>query len=592
MSEQTADAWSDLKIMSRCKTGLVGVAIASALLNILTLTGSFYMLEVYDRVIPSRSIPSLVAISLLALLLYVFQAVFEIIRGRMFSRIAAVMDETLEKAIFMRVLRAPLTGKGETDHMMPIKDVDMIRNFVAGSGPASLFDLPWLPFYVIVCFMFHSYIGLMAIFGIVALSIMTYMTHQGTHTLALYVSKIGSHRFNFAQSAIRNAEVVQSMGMGSRIGNLWSNMNGRYRDSNTRASDVSNSYSSVSKVIRMLLQSAVLALGALLVIEGKASGGIIIAGSILVTRALAPAEMAIANWKGLVNARQALGRVKTFLNANPVRSAPLALDPPKHKLEVERLYGAAPGGNRMVLNDVSFSVGAGSALGVIGPSACGKSTLARILIGLWPKLNGQVKLDGAGLDRWDSDFLGKHIGYLPQDVELFGGTIAQNICRFEEQPSPQAIVAAARAARVHEMILQLPNGYETEIGPGGVLLSGGQRQRLALARALYGEPFLVVLDEPNSNLDAAGEQALNEAISGVRARGGIVIVIAHRPSALASVDLVLMMYEGRVAAFGPRDEVLSSMTNQPQPMAANAVEREKQPQLKAMNAKNQPEVTK
>lgn len=593
LSEQNADVWSDLKILSRCKIGIIGVAIAGALLNILTLTGSFYMLEVYDRVIPSRSIPSLVAISLLALLLYIFQAVFEIIRGRMFTRIAAVIDETLEGAIFKRVLRSPLTGKGDLDHMMPIKDLDMIRSFVGGSGPAALFDLPWLPFYVAICFMFHTYIGLMAIFGVILLSIMTYMTNRGTNKLSLYVSKVGSFRFNFAQSAIRNAEVVQAMGMGNRVGKMWSAMNGRYRDSNTHASDISNGYSSVSKVVRMLLQSAVLALGALLVIEGKASGGIIIAGSILVTRALAPAEMAIANWKGLVNARQATARIKAFLNENPIRTAPLALDPPKHRLEVERLYGAAPGGNRMVLNDVSFSVPAGSALGIIGPSACGKSTLARILIGLWPKLNGQVKLDGAGLDRWDEEFLGRHIGYLPQDVELFGGTIAQNICRFEEQPSPQAIVAAARAARVHEMILQLPNGYETEIGPGGLLLSGGQRQRLALARALYGDPFLVVLDEPNSNLDAAGEQALNESIANVRARGGIVVVIAHRPSALGAVDLVLVMYEGRVAAFGPRDEVLAKVTSQPQPVAAYpTVEREKQPQLKAMNGKNQPEVTK
>jgi ATP-binding cassette subfamily C protein PrsD len=592
VSEQKADVWGNLNVLSRCKTGLIGVAIASALLNILTLTGSFYMLEVYDRVIPSRSIPSLVAISILALLLYIFQAVFDIVRGRMFARIAAIIDETLEGEIFSRVLRSPLSGKGETDHLMPVKDMDMIRAFVAGSGPAALFDLPWLPFYIIICFMFHTYIGLMAIFGIIVLSIMTYMTHQGTNTLALYVSKVGSFRYGFAQSAVRNAEVVQAMGMGNRIGNMWSGMNLRYRDSNTRAADVSNGYSSVSKVVRMVLQSAVLALGALLVIEGKASGGIIIAGSILVTRALAPAEMAIANWKGLVNARQALARIKTFLNSSPQRGTPLALDPPKNKLEVERLYGAAPGSNRMVLSDVSFSVPAGSALGVIGPSACGKSTLARILIGLWPRLNGQVKLDGAGLDRWDPEFLGRHIGYLPQDVELFGGTIAQNISRFEEQPSPQAIVAAARAARVHEMILQLPNGYETEIGPGGLLLSGGQRQRLALARALYGDPFLVVLDEPNSNLDAAGEQALNEAIASVRARGGIVIVIAHRPSALAAVDLVLMMYEGRVAAFGPRDEVLSKVTAQQAPPAAAAVEREKQPQLKAMNSRNTPEVTK
>lgn len=539
-----------------CRSAFIGVGIASALVNILYLTGSFFMLEVYDRVLPSRSIPSLIALCLLALLLYGFQGAFELVRGRMLVRIAGALDESLSGRIYRALVKAPLKLRIQGDGLQALRDFDQVRSFLSGSGPAALFDLPWLPFYLAICFLFHPVIGLVAVGGGLILTLLTYLTNRGTQAPARKASEAGSQRNAFAQASQRNAEVVQAMGMSGRMTALWERRNAVYREENRRTSDIGNGYGALSKVFRMALQSGVLAAGAVLVIEGQASPGIIIAGSILTARALAPVELAIGNWRGLVSARQSWQRLKELLKALPEAETPLALPRPHEKLSVEGLASGPPAAQRLVVSDVTFALTAGSALGVIGPSASGKSSLARALIGVWPAYRGSVRLDGAALDQWDHDALGRHVGYLPQDVELFAGTVAQNICRFAEDATSEAIVAAARAARVNDLILRLPNGYDTEIGDGGMALSAGQRQRVALARALYGDPFLVVLDEPNSNLDAEGEQALSEAIMSVRARGGIVVVIAHRPSALASVDLVLMMNEGRMQAFGPKDEVL------------------------------------
>jgi ATP-binding cassette subfamily C protein len=324
----------------------------------------------------------------------------------------------------------------------------------------------------------------------------------------------------------------------------------------------------MSKVLRMLLQSAVLAVGAYLVIDGQATGGIMIASSILTSRALAPVELAIANWKGFVSARQGWRRLKEQLARTAPGEDPLKLPAPSRQLTVEGGGTGAPGSQRFAVQDVAFALQAGSGLGIIGPSASGKSSLARMLVGVWPTWRGKVRLDAAALEQWRPEDLGPHIGYLPQDVELFAGTVAQNIARFHAAPEPEAVIAAARAANVHEMILHLPDGYETQVGEAGAALSGGQRQRIALARALYGNPFLVVLDEPNSNLDAEGEQALTAAILGVRARGGIVVVIAHRPSALAGVDQVLVMADGRVQSFGPKEEILGKVLR-PAPVPAS-----------------------
>ncbi|WP_085033394.1 type I secretion system permease/ATPase [Ensifer aridi] len=560
-SGRNADPASALR---DCRTAFIGVGIASALVNILYLTGSFFMLEVYDRVLPSRSIPSLIALCLLALLLYSFQGAFELIRGRMLVRIAGALDESLSGRIYRAVVKAPLKLKMQGDGLQALRDFDQVRAFLSGAGPAALFDLPWLPFYIAICFLFHPVIGLVAVGGGLILTLLTYLTNRGTQAPAKKAAEAASLRNAFAQASQRNAEVVEAMGMSGRLTALWERRNADFRDENRRTSDIGNGYGALSKVFRMALQSAVLAAGAVLVIEGQASPGIIIAGSILTARALAPVELAIGNWRSLVSARQSWQRLKELLKALPEAERPLALPSPHERLSVEGLASGPPAAQRLIVSGVTFTVHAGSALGVIGPSASGKSSLARAILGVWPAYRGSVRLDGAALDQWDNDALGKHIGYLPQDVELFAGSVAQNICRFAEDATSEAIVAAAKAARVNDMILRLPNGYDTEIGEGGMALSAGQRQRVALARALYGDPFLVVLDEPNSNLDAEGEQALNEAIMNVRRRGGIVVVIAHRPSALTSVDLVLMMNEGCMQAFGSKEEVLGKVLRAPQ----------------------------
>ncbi|OJF96685.1 type I secretion protein [Pararhizobium antarcticum] len=545
--------------LRNCKTAFIGVFMASALVNILYLTGSFFMLEVYDRVLPSRSIPTLIALCLLALLLYAFQGAFEMMRGRMLVRIAGALDEAMGARIYRAVVQAPLKLRTQGDGLQALRDFDQVRSFLSGTGPAAFFDLPWLPFYIGICFLFHPMIGYVAIVGSLILIGLTFLTNAGTQGPSRAASEAGNRRNAFAQASQRNAEVMQAMGMLGRMSEIWERRNRTYRDQNRLTSDVGNGYGAVSKVFRMALQSGVLATGAVLVIQGAASPGIIIAGSILTARALAPVELAIGNWRGYVASRQSWQRLKDLLQALPEREAPLELPAPRERLSAEALAGGPPGAQRLTFAEINFTVRAGSALGVIGPSASGKSSLARALIGIWPAHRGAVRLDGAALDQWDSDMLGRHIGYLPQDVELFAGTVAQNIARFAEDATSEAIVAAARAARVNDLILKLPNGYETDIGEGGAALSAGQRQRVALARALYGDPFLVVLDEPNSNLDAEGEQALSEAIMTVRSRGGIVVVIAHRPSALASADMVLMMNEGRMQAFGPKEEVLSQI---------------------------------
>jgi len=555
--------------LKSCKSAFVVVGIASAFINVLYLTGSFFMLEVYDRVLPSRSIATLIALSGLALLLFAFQGAFETVRSRMLVRIAGTLDEAMEARIYRAVVQAPLKLKAQGDGLQPLRDFDQVRSFLSSAGPSAFFDIPWLPFYVGICFLFHQVIGIVAIIGTVILICLTVLTHRSTQMPSQIVSETGNLRNGFAQDSHRSAEVLQAMGMTGRMTEIWRRRNGVFRDSNRRTADIGNGYSAVSKVFRMALQSAVLATGAVLVIQGQATAGIIIAGSILTARALAPVELAIGHWRGFIAARQSWQRLVLLMRALPVAETRLELLPPTDRLEVEALSSGPPAAQRLTLFDIAFAIPAGSALGVIGPSASGKSTLARALIGVWPLHRGAVRLDGAALDQWDSDLLGQHIGYLPQTVELFAGTIAQNIARFAPDAAAEKIVEAAKAAGVNDMILKLPNGYDTDISDTGNPLSAGQRQRVALARALYGDPFLVVLDEPNSNLDADGEHALSDAILGVRKRHGIVVVIAHRPSALASADLVLVLNEGRMQAFGPKDQVLAKVLHRDgQPPAA------------------------
>lgn len=541
--------------LAACRGSYVGVAIFTAILNILYLTGSFFMLQVYDRVLPSRSVPTLVALCVLAATLYGFQAVLDIVRNRVLIRIAGGVAETLDQRIYQLVvklpLRAPMMGGFE-----PVRDLDQIRSFMSGGGPAALFDLPWMPLYLGICYLFHPLLGLTATIGALFLVTITIITEFKVRQPSTELSAMGSRRNSLAEMSRRNSEVLHAMGMVGRFSTLWAEHGRRYLAAHQRAADITGGLGGLSKALRMMLQSAVLAVGAYLVINQQATAGIIIAGSILSARALAPVELVIAQWRTFVAARQSWNRLNNLLARLPAEAQPMELPKPKNLLSVENVSVAPPGSTNVVVQDVAFSLKAGQGLGVVGPSASGKSSLVRAIVGVWITARGKVRIDGATLDQWSSEMLGEHIGYLPQDMELFAGTVAQNIARLEPTPASEKVITAAKAAGVHEMILGLPNGYETQMGEGGTALSAGQRQRVGLARALYGDPFLVVLDEPNSSLDQEGDEALTRAILGVRARGGIVVVVAHRPSAVAGVDYLLVMRGGRQHAFGPKDVVI------------------------------------
>jgi len=531
------------------------VALFTAVLNILYLTGSFFMLQVYDRVLPSRSVPTLVALCLLALGLYGFQAILDIVRNRVLIRIAGGFAETMDRRIYQLLVKLPLRAP-QMNGFEPVRDLDQIRGFMSGTGPAALFDLPWMPLYLGICYLFHPLLGLTATVGALILVAITFMTEVKIRQPSIELSSLSSRRNSLAEASRRNSEVLHAMGMVGRFARQWSDYGRRYVDAHQRAGDITGGMGSFSRALRMALQSAVLAVGAYLVIKQQATAGIIIAGSILSARALAPVEQVIAQWRVFVSARQSWHRLNNLLARIPADRNMLQLPRPKASLSVEAVSVAPPGVNMLVARDIALTLKAGQGLGIIGPSASGKSSLVRALVGVWQPVAGKIRIDGATLDQWSSEALGEHIGYLPQDMELFAGTVAQNIARLEPEPDATKVIAAAQAAGVHELILGLPNGYETEMGEGGTALSAGQRQRVGLARALYGDPFLVVLDEPNSSLDHDGEEALTRAIMSVRAHGGIAVVVAHRPSALAAVDQLMVMRGGRQQAFGPKDAVL------------------------------------
>ena len=547
------------------KSAFVGTALMSGMINVLALTGSFFMLQVYDRVIPSRSVPTLIGLCLVAGVLYAFQGVLEVIRSRVLSRIALAMDERLHGRVYDALMRLPLRTKTAGDGLQPLRDLDQVRSFLASSGPSALFDLPWMPLYLGICFIFHFWIGVTALAGAAILVSLTLLTEVSTREPTKTASALGASRNAMAEASRRNAEVLQAMGFGNRMAARWEMVNDRFLSAHAKASDAAGAIGTFSKVARMALQSFLLAVGAYLVVEREATGGIMIASSIMMGRALSPIELSIANWKGFVGARQGWRRLIDLLALMPNAVATTALPPPRRIIKVEAVSIVPPGEKRVVVQDASFMLQAGAGLGVIGPSASGKSSLARAIVGVWLPVRGNVRLDGATIDQWENEEIGRHIGYLPQGVELFDGTVGENIARFEPNAPAEKILAAAKAAGVHDLIVHLPDGYETRIGENGAGLSAGQRQRVGLARALYGDPFLVVLDEPNSNLDAEGEAALTQAITGVRERQGIIIVIAHRPSALAGVDQVLVMANGRVQAFGPKDEVLRKSLKQALP---------------------------
>ncbi len=542
------------------------MAAFSGLSNILMLTGSFFMLQVYDRVLPGRSVPTLIALMTLATVLYVFQGALDLVRSRISARVGRYLDEKLGLRVFDALVRLPLRTRGDGDGLQPLRDLDQVRSFLSSGGPAALFDLPWMPIYLGICFVFHFWIGVTALIGALVLVAITVLTEIRTRGPAKAFSRLAVSRGSLASEGRRNAEVLQAMGMRRQAALRWQEANQKYLAAHEAASDVASGLGGTSKVFRSILQSLVLAVGAYLVINQESTAGIIIAGSILTARALAPVELAIANWKGFVAARQSGHRLDQLLKLLPREEQPLALPPPTETLVVDQIYVTAPGTEKQILHDISFQLKSGDGLGIIGPSGSGKSSLARALVGVWPQLRGKIKIDNASLEQWSSEELGRHIGYLPQDVELFDGSIAVNIARFDLQATPAKVLEATRAAGAHDLILSFPDGYGTRIGEAGMALSAGQRQRIGLARAFYGNPFLVVLDEPTSNLDSEGEDALTEAIMSVRRRGGIVVVIAHRPKALDALDHVLVVGDGRVQSFGPKDDVLKKVLRTPAPL--------------------------
>jgi len=548
-----------------CRGALIATGLISGMSNVLMLTGAMFMLEIYDRVLPSRSVPTLVGIAILAGGLYVVQGILDLIRSRLLVRIGSALDEAISGRVFDTILRLPMKVAKVNDGLQPLRDLDSVRSFLSGLGPIALFDLPWLPFYIGVCYLLHPWLGYTALAGAIILVALTLLTEVLTRRPTKAAASFAASRSELAQAGHRNAEAIVAMGMVGRMVRRWAEANRQYMAGQWSASDVVGGLGAVSKVLRLLLQSAMLGVGAFLVIHQEATAGIIIAGSILAARALAPVDLAIAHWKAFAACRQSWQRLNKLLALLPPQQTPMLLPAPHERLAVESASAAPPGSSKLVLQDISFKLERGSGLGVIGPTGSGKSSLARLLVGVWLPARGKVRLDGCTFDQWSPEVLGGHIGYLPQDVELLGGTVAQNIARFEPKADPQAIVAAAKAAGVHELIIELGEGYETQVGERGETLSAGQAQRIALARALYRDPFLIVLDEPNSNLDAAGDEALTRAILGVRARGGIVVVIAHRPSAIAGVDLLLVLKQGRMQAFGPKDEILSKVLQRDAP---------------------------
>jgi ATP-binding cassette subfamily C protein len=556
-------------ILKTFRSAFIGIGVFSGLLNVLTLTGSFFMLLVYDAVIPGRSVPTLVGLAIFAGVLYTFQGLLDVLRSRVLARVGVGLDEALNARVFQILVDAPLKVRIGDDGMGPLRDLDQVRNFMSSLGPAALFDMPWLPLYLTICFIFHPLIGVTAISGALILIFLTLLTERATREPAARTAGASAARHKLAEASRRNAEALKAMGMTRPLGAAWAKANAAFLHHHTRLADVGGVYSTASKMARMVLQSTILAVGAYLVIHQEATGGIMIAGSILMGRALAPIELAISHWRPFLNARQSWRRLEALLAAN-ARDADqkLALPAPRERLSVEAVAILPPGAKNLAVQEASFSLERGTGLGIIGPSASGKSSLARALVGVWQPVRGAVRLDGATLDQYPPHLLGGQVGYLPQDVELFDGTIAQNIARFDTDAKPDAVVHAARAAGVHEMIVRMPEGYETQIGESGSILSGGQRQRIALARALYGDPFLIVLDEPNSNLDTEGEDALTHAILSARARGAIVVIIAHRPSALAGVDKVLFMNNGVAGPFGSKEEVLKKVLRAPSPVPA------------------------
>jgi ATP-binding cassette subfamily C protein len=555
-------------LLPTLRRALFGIVLLSTFLNILLLSGSIYMMLVYDLVIPGRSLPTLTGLLILVVIAYAFQGLLEAIRGRLLVHMASNVDVELEERAHGLVASLSRLAPHQ-DANQPVRDIDQVRSFLSSAGPTAFADLPWVLFFVAVLFLLHPYLGITVLIGALCLIGLTMLTEQVSRPATESLVNLNRERQQVIETTRRHADVIHAMGMQHRLRSQWRAANTAYRGGHVRLASTVAELGTAGKVFRMLLQSIVLSVGALLVLSGKASGGVIFASSILSSRALAPIELVIANWRGFVGARQSWFRLIHAFEVNDKDTEPkLPLPSPSRQLSIEGLTLVPAGGSVATVRNVSMIAFAGEAIAVLGPSGCGKSTLLRGLAGILPAASGDVRLDGATFGQWSQDVLGNHIGYLPQNVELLPGTVADNIARFEPDAPPQLVIAAAKQAGVHDMIQHLPDGYNTDVGVGGSRLSGGQRQRIALARALYRDPFLILLDEPNSNLDQEGELALIDAVRTATARNAIVIAVAHRQSILAAMHNVLVMGDGVAQNYGP----LSSMLGKVESLRAEPVQ--------------------
>lgn len=543
------------------------VGVFTAFINILMLVPSIYMLQVYDRVLPSGNEITLLMLTLIMLAMFGMMALLEYVRSMVVIRIGAQLDMRLNTRVYTAAYEDNLKNKSADAGQM-LNDLTNMRQFLTGSALFAFFDAPWFPIYLLVIFLFNPWLGLFALIGSLILIALAVVNEIVSKEPLAEASKLALQSGSLASTNLRNAEVIEALGMLPNIKGRWFSLHQRFLNSQRVASERASRINSITKFVRLSLQSLVLGLGGWLAIDGHITPGMMIAGSILMGRTLAPIEQVINVWKSWSSAKLSYRRLVKLLDSNPPRGTGMSLPKPEGVLSVENVSAKPPGAQgEPVLHTVSFNLQAGDVLGIIGPSASGKSTLARLLVGIWPVSEGIVRLDGADIYQWNKDELGPHIGYLPQDIELFAGTIAENIARFNDVDA-EKVIAAAKLAGVHELILRFPHGYDSVIGNGGSGLSGGQRQRIGLARALYGDPSLIVLDEPNSNLDDAGELALNKAIAFLRERQKTVVLITHRTNLLSMTSKLLLLVNGKVNAFGTTQQVLQALNNAQRTQAA------------------------
>ena len=571
-SQQTPSGESTAlsQAMRTARPALITAVVFSFFINLLSLAAPLYMLQVYDRVLASRSIPTLVFLTLILAFVYAVSSALETLRSKVLVRGGVAFDRVANPDVFRAVQRATLQSPSPR-HVQALRDVDGVREFYTGQGLIAFCDFPWVPLFIAASFLLHPVYGYMALGAAVFSLILTLTNEWLTRSSLDKASRDAQSANNHSVTTFRNSEVLQAMGMVEALRRRWSKHHEGMLGWQAVASNRAGLVLSLSKFNRMLMQSIVLGVGAYLVIQREVTPGTMIAASIIVGKALAPVDIALAQWKSFTNMRESYRRLSGLLQALPDGVRRMKLPKPSGAISLEGVIARAPGRQVPVLNNITIQIPAGTTVGVVGPSAAGKSSLARVMVGVWPILVGSIRLDGSDLSHWNPEELGNHIGYLPQDVELFSGSIAENISRFDENASEDSILTASRMAGVHEMIQQLPEGYNTQLGESGQALSGGQRQRVGLARALYKMPPVIVLDEPNANLDALGEKALVQAVQEAKKAGSTVILITHKTNILSLVDQIVVMNNGQVSKAGPRDQVLAALAGPAKGAALAAV---------------------